>query len=485
MDEFKKLFGQVDTGAERTALLNKYVIDPLNEFGKKAYDKVEYVTPPALRKHLDATTSLLSLTPELMSAADKKEMVDAGTDVTDDILSGKIDMGTANRTMDYTGATLAALIPGLTYKTMKELSSTPVDNILAALGPQPKTLREKSPFLDNLFERFDMMGADLSDVFFDPETLSKRGPIGKVKQGTAVGTPEEGTFLGYDKKMLGTGEGSHLYSYGHYFGKLDQVVDFYRINGVVNNALRAIKKGDYSLARNAFEKVGDKDFIDAYMDFVGKGKTYKSRRRLHRDFLDEHKDKIKEGYGAIKTPTLNALEERTAHMDFPITRQSEFIQEGFRKTFEDINVIFDEMARLFPEKRKDINYYRSQMLYPSAKEVPIYKILNRGVEGLVSKDVKNIFDSWNRATDRLFMDKDKELDMDWYNALKNTVGKKGFLEALLLKNGIQGVKYRPGQLAGVGTIKTKDRDNLNYVMYNDNLIDDGTYTEQLEFDFGE
>ena len=75
--------------------------------------------------------------------------------------------------------------------------------------------------------------------------------------------------------------------------------------------------------------------------------------------------------------------------------------------------------------------------------------------------------------------------MDWYNALKNTVGKKGFLEALLLKNGIQGVKYRPGQLAGVGTIKTKDRDNLNYVMYNDNLIDDGTYTEQLELDFGE
>ncbi len=481
MDEFRKLFGQVDTGAERTALLNKYVIDPLNEFGKKAYDKVEYVTPPALRKHLDATTSLLSLTPELMSAADKKEMVDAGTDITDDILSGKIDMGTANRTMDYTGATLAALIPGLTYKTMKELSSTPVDNILAALGPKPKTIREESPVIDQLVSGIENSVGNMKDLFVTPDYLKKTGPIGKVKQGTAVGTPEEGTFLGYDKKMLGTGEDSHIYSYGHYFGKLDQVVDFYRANGLLRKALNAYEKGDLSLSNEYFDKVDGEDFVVAYLKFIKQGGDLREKQRLARTFLDKNAKKVKEGYGAIKTPTLTALEERTASWNFPITRQSEFIQEGFRKTFDDINTVFDEVIKLFPERQKAINEYRSMMLYPSTKEVPLSKKFSRGMQGLFDRDVGEIFKTWNRATDKLFMDRD--FDADWYKALKDTVGTPGFIEGLLSKNGIHGMKYRPGQSAGIGTIKAKDREKLNYVMYRDDLISD--VGEQLEFDLGE
>ena len=47
------------------------------------------------------------------------------------------------------------------------------------------------------------------------------------------------------------------------------------------------------------------------------------------------------------------------------------------------------------------------------------------------------------------------------------------------------MKYEPGQRMGGNTIKKADKKQLNYVMYNDNLIDDGTYTTQKEFDFGE
>ena len=470
---YENTIGKVDTAEERNALLGQFD------------DTMEYYTPPALRKHVEALGAIL---PEIVSSADHKEMIEASGDISEDVTSGGMNMDTVNRILDLTGASAAALIPFLGYRHVKNTTNTAADEIMEALGPKPKSLRERSETLDfmlnSIEERINLFSpSGIKEAFLGPDYLRNKGPIGKVKQGTGIGDPDTGTFLGYDKHKLGTGEGSHVYSYGHYFGKLDQVVDFYRANNVLRKAAMAFRNGDTFLAENAFEKVGDKDFVTAWLDHMKKAKNRKEEGRLHREFMDKHADKVKEGYGAIKTPFLTALEERTASWDYPISQQSEYIQEGFRKTFEDLNIIFDDLIKLFPENQQEINKFRMMMRYPTPKEVPLKETLSRGMQGIFSNPVGSIFKSWDDATK--FLNDTKDYDIEWIKALKDAGFGQGFVEGLLSKNGIHGMKYEPGQRMGGNTIKKADKKQLNYVMYNDNLIDDGTYTTQKEFDFGE
>ena len=50
----------------------------------------------------------------------------------------------------------------------------------------------------------------------------------------------------------------------------------------------------------------------------------------------------KDGYGYIKAPNINALEEKLAAWNYPIKNQSKEVQNTFKKTFNDLNMIFDD-----------------------------------------------------------------------------------------------------------------------------------------------
>jgi len=67
--------------------------------------------------------------------------------------------------------------------------------------------------------------------------------------------------------------------------------------------------------------------------------------------------------------------------------------------------------------------------------------------------------------------------------LKNKIFAPSFIEDMLAKNGLHGIKYKPGQ--NFGGIKKADKDKLNYVIYDEMLVNPDDSYKQLELDLGE
>tara|TARA_X000001382_G_scaffold130935_1_gene127963 strand:- start:2244 stop:3713 length:1470 start_codon:yes stop_codon:yes gene_type:complete len=485
LDElYKSTIGKIDTPEERFELTK-----PIRKQFGKIDEAIARV--PGFGEFYGKLGNLL---PEIVSAADKQEVLDAGKDVTDDILSGNIDMGTAGRGMDLTTAALYSLVPGLSSKVVEEAGTPIAQAAIDKLGVTGANVKDN---LDEIIEGINFfpyfkkkLYTDFKDEITErtigPGFLREKGEIGDLKHGTGFGTPEEPTFDYFDKSYMSSGQGSQAFSDGHYFGTLDDVTDFYRIHGVFKKAYN-----DPKFANEAFEKVDGVDFIEAAKRFASHPNK-KIRRRKIAEFLSMHGDKLRDGFGAVKEVTSKALKERMAHWNSPITIQSKEIQSAFRKTGEDLNKVFEEIKVLLPNQVAKINEIQKKLFPPSRKEGKIFKV---GMPGFFSRDVGQIINNWKDLAKELALDAMRTGGIGYsvtgrvppknakVDALKNKIFAPSFIEDMLAKNGLHGIKLRPGQ--NFGGISEADKDKLNYVIYDEMLVNPDDSYKQLELDFGE
>ena len=480
LDElYKSTIGKIDTPEERFELTK-----PI----RKQFNKIDEAAAriPGFGEFYGKLGNLL---PEIVSAADKQEVLDAGKDVTDDILSGNIDMGTAGRGMDLTTAAIYSLVPGLSSKVIEEAGTPIAQAAIDKLGVTGANVKDN---LDEIIEGinfFPLLKEEFyskpKEFIFGPGFLREKGEVKDLKHGTGFGTPEEPTFDYFDKSYMSSGQGSQVFSDGHYFGTLDDVTDFYRLHGVFKKAYN-----DPKFANEAFEKVDGVDFIEAAKRFASHPNPSVRRDRVS-EFLSMHGDKLRDGFGAVKEVTSKALKERIAYWDSPITVQSKEIQGAFRKTGEDVNKLFEEMKVLLPNQVAKINELQGKLFPPSRKEG---KILQKGLPGFFSYDVNQIINNWKKITKQLALGtmrtggigsltgrvppKNAKIDL-----LKNKIFAPSFIEDMLAKNGLHGIKYKPGQ--NFGGIKKADKDKLNYVIYDEMLVNPDDSYKQLELDLGE
>lgn len=329
---------------------------------------------------------------------------------------------------------------------------------------------------------------DVKEFAIGPDFLRTTGPVGVgPMQGTAA------DFKNFNKKFIGSGQGSQVFSFGHYFTSIENIAKWYRNTEV-------LKK----FGKDAFKTKGGKDFDKILSDLDSKlvnDKDWKSLSLEDKEkWIAANALELKDGYGYIKAPNINALEERLAAWNYPIKNQSKEVQNAFNKTFNDLNMIFDEMVVLYPNNKKEINKLKNTLLFPSAEginrleSVKLYAniigktdIGRRGTSAFSSEEVGSLITNWkNKIKDLSKTGKDKsELQriidsmsgdiqnnssVKFKKYFKDVLFQKGFLEKLLAKNGLHGIKFRPGQIHG--GVDRKDRDKLNYVIYNDSLLRD-------------
>ena len=495
---YENTIGKVDTGEERNALLR--------QFG----DNIEYYTPPALRKHVEALGAIL---PNIVSSADHKEMIEASGDISEDVTSGGMNMDTVNRILDLTGASAAAFLPYLEYRNIKNTGNTVVDKISEAM----KSNKGDLSFINKLGM---FVPQTLKDLVYDineqvnlgqlpyqkpPVAYTEPGPIGRASHGTGYGTPSntsgniEEPFETFDPSKLGVrgegGQGTMVKGQGHYFGSDEDIAKFYRLSGLLNK-IDKMSDPDAAarFANEALGKVDGKPFMQALDEVLSGFDTttrqgYDLKQKAFQNFMKKHYDKIRPGYGDLKKVNIKALKERLVAIDYTFPNQSKAVQAGVLQSFDDIKSFLQEVSETIPGTSKEISNIMKYLTPPSKKSETMGHVFRGGSQKIVgNQSLEQILRSWRDGFGDLAKLLKKPIADPKVDALRqdllSVIQSGSMTDKILENNGIQGFKFTPGTTAGRGQVPIEvQKTKPNYVIFDGANIE--MQEKQLEFDFGE
>lgn len=497
---YENTIGKVDTGEERNALLR--------QFG----DNIEYYTPPALRKHVEALGAIL---PNVVSSADHKEMIEASGDISEDVTSGGMNMDTVNRILDLTGASAAAFLPYLEYRNIKNTGNTVVDKISEAM----KSNKGDLSFVNKLGM---FVPQTLKDFIYDvneqvnlgqwpyqkpPVAYTETGPIGDSFHGTGYGTPSntssnvEKHFEKFDSSRLGVrgegGQGTMVKGPGHYFGSDEDLTKFYRLSGILSKYKKMDRTDPDAADRFANEALGKIDG-EPFTRVLGRALSgFDTTTRQGRDlqqkafqnFMKEHYDKIRPGYGDHKKVHIKALKERLVAIDYTFPNQSKAVQAGVLQSFDDIKSFMQEVSETIPGISKEIYSAMKYLTPPSKKSETMGHVFRGGSQKIVgNQSLEQILRTWRHGFEYLEKLLKKPIADPKVDALRqdllSVIQSGSMTDKILENNGIQGFKFAPGTTAGRGQVPIEVQKNKpNYVIFDSANIE--MQEKQLEFDFGE